>query len=187
MNDPRPQAGPRTVQAWILPIADDPEAASALAVARSRLAAGRGLETLRRFRLVEIAGTAADADTIARRLHESTQFYNPHKERCRLRTASREGVPAELGETLVLVHERGGDRRPAAERWWRHESGESVEVREGVVWALGFAAGEDAAARAEELTVLRDARHGLLCNPWSQRSAVATGPVAVPWIAEEPA
>jgi hypothetical protein len=47
----------------------------------------------------------------------------------------------------VLVWERGGARRPAAERWWRHETGETVAVCEGVVWALRFAVGTDAAER----------------------------------------
>jgi hypothetical protein len=171
-----------TVQAWIEPVADDADAVTAFHVARSRMGV-RGLESLRRFRVVEIAGTKASLEEAAARLHGSTQFYNPHKERCRVRSAAKQASPVESTETLVLVWERDGERRPAAERWWRHESGEAVEVREGVVWAMRFAAGIDAAAAARDLALVRDAGKGLLCNPWSQESRFATGGVPVPWIA----
>ena len=41
-------------------------------------------------------------------------------------------MPIEPREIVVLVTERDGERRPAAERWWRHETGKDIEVREGV-------------------------------------------------------
>ena len=42
--------------------------------------------------------------------------------------------------------ERGGERRPAAERWWSQRPGDSIEVREGTAWALTFDDEEDADA-----------------------------------------
>ena len=101
-------------------------------------------------------------------LHRSTRFYNPAKERCTVRAAAREPVPFAPEEALVLVLDRGLERRPAGERWWKHETGEKVEVREGTVWALAFEPGEDAAARAGELAELKDRRHGLFANPHFQ-------------------
>jgi hypothetical protein len=169
-------------QAWIQPIADDPEAVSAFAVARDRLAAGRTLTELNRFRVIEIGPTRLPAERVAHLLHESTQFYNPHKERCTLRSHASEAGPAGAEGEVVLVVDRDGERRPAAERWWRHETGETVAVREGVAWAMVFDPAADARAHAEELAVLRDARHGLLCNPWSQEAKPASSPIPLPWI-----
>ena len=51
-----------SIQAWIERIGDDPEVFSALSVARSRLAAGRGLRGLRRARLVELEGSRRTRD-----------------------------------------------------------------------------------------------------------------------------
>lgn len=168
------------VQAWVTLAADDPEAVSALGVARHRLAAGAALESLRRLRLFELSGRMPGALEIAERLHGSTQFYNPHKESCVVRVDQATAAPLGPGEWLVLVVERGGDRRPAAERWWLHETGQKIEVREGVAWALRFArsAGAEAAARA--LADLEDRAHGLLANPHSQDAVVMGSDVPLP-------
>jgi len=171
-----------TAQAWTELRTEDPEAFSAHAVARGRLAAGRRLDETRRLRVVEIAGSAKNAREIEDLLHASTQFYNPHKERCRLRTTASDPGLAPPDACLVLVWERGGERRPAAERWWRHETGETVTVREGIVWALRFAAGVDALDAASELALARDARHGLLCNPHAQELRMATALPPLEWI-----
>jgi hypothetical protein len=158
----------RRAQAFVELRAEDPEATSAFAVARSRLAAGRTLEALRRVRVFELAGALPERAALAERLHGSTQFYNPVKERCVVRAGEGDLAPFAPDETLVLVLERGGERRPGAERWWRREAGERVEVREGVVWAMRFAPGGDAVAHATELAVTRDRAHGLLANPHFQ-------------------
>ena len=173
---------PGVTQAWIELRSDDPEAVSAHAVARARLASGRSLVELRRARLVEIAGTRRARAEVEALLHASSQFYNPHKERCSLRTSAAESTPSPKDAELVLVWERGAERRGAAERWWRHETGEDVEVREGVVWMLRFAPGVLAPEATRDLTRVRDARHGLLCNPWSQACRTGIGSAELPWI-----
>jgi hypothetical protein len=172
----------RFSQAWVELLADDPEAVSAWMVARERLAAARHLTRLRRFRLIELSGPLPDAGTQADLLHRSSQFYNPHKERLALRAAEDDPAPLAAGERLVLVTERGGERRPAAERWWWHETGRQIEVCEGVAWALGFAPGEDATRAAADLAVLADRHHGLLCNPRFQDARIAEESVPFPWI-----
>jgi hypothetical protein len=172
----------KTAQAWIELRADDPEAASALWVARNRLAVGREMTGLRRFRLIELTGPLPTRPRVEKLLHESTQFYNPHKERCHVRSAPRDAVPVSAEEQLVLVTERGGERRGAAERWWQHETGRSVEVREGIVWALSFAAGPEAKVRAADLVRVRDREHGLFCNPWCQDARTEGGKPPLPWI-----
>src|SRR5262249_58024104 len=74
-------------------------------------------------------------------------------------------------------------RRAAAERWWRHETGQSIEVREGVAWLLRYESEEDASAHAAELAVLDGRRRGLLCNPHAQDHALAAGDeIPLPWI-----
>jgi len=182
-----PRADGVTVQAWIELRTDDPEARSALAVARARLEAGRSLAGLRRLRLFELYGRLPARAEIEALLHRSTWFYNPHKERCAVRFSGREAVPAEAVEQIVLVVERGGERRAAAERWWLHETGQPVQVREAVAWRLRFEKSEDAPARAAELALLSGRRHGLLCNPNAQDHAVAgAARVPLPWIAREP-
>jgi len=173
------------LQAWIELVADDPEALSASAIARARLAGARGLVELRRARLVEVLGSSRSREEAASLFHASTQFYNPHKERCTLRTDRGEAVPAPPDARLLLVQEIGGARRPAAERWWRHETGETVEVREATVWTVRVEPGADAAACADELGLVRDARHGLLCNPWSQTLRSSTVPPPRGWIAAD--
>ena len=170
------------MQAWIELRADDPEAVSAFAVARAGLAAAGGLEELRRARLVEITGSARSREQVDALLHASTQVYNPHKERCTLRAGAADPLPGPDRAEYVVVWERDGDRRPAVERWWRHETGESIEVREAVVWVVRFAPGIEAASAARELAQLRDARHGLLCNPWSQCMRAGPSPAELPWI-----
>jgi hypothetical protein len=165
----------RVVQLFIELQSEDPEATSAHAVARGRLAAGRGLEGVRRYRVFEIAGSALEAAPLSQHLHGSAQFYNPAKERCVLRTAATDPGPGDGHDALVLVFERGGERRATAERWWRHAGGERVEVREGVVWGLRFGAGEDAAARAEELAVVRSRAQGLFANPHVEEHRVCSG------------
>ena len=177
-----PEASARTVQVWIEPIADDPEAISAREVAVRTFASGRGLKGLRRMRLVEITGALAEPEEVRKHLHESTQFYNPHKERCHVRWSAGDPAPCSAGEHAVLVLERGGDRREAAERWWRHATGEAVKVREGVAWLVTPEAESGAAALMEELVIVRDRRHGLLCNPNAQERREAKGVIPVPWL-----
>jgi len=170
------------VQAWVVLKVDDPAAVSALTVARRALAAGRDLTGLRRLRLFELSGNLPPRPEVEELLHRSIQFYNPHKEACLLRVRQEEAAPAEEGEHLVLVFERGGERRAAAERWWSHVTGQTIEVREGVVWALSFAPGAAAAAATADLAVLRDQAHGLLSNPHAQEYLLAAGEVPLPWL-----
>jgi len=178
----------RVVQAYVELRAEDVEAESAYQVARERLAAGRALASLRRLRLIELAGASGDAVALAARLHLSTQFYNPAKERCHVRAEPHEPAPVAADETLVLVLERGGERRPGAERWWRHETAERVVVREGTLWALRFEPGTDAAAAAAALAATRDRAHGLLANPHAQDYRLAQGAAPpLPWISQRPA
>jgi hypothetical protein len=169
-----------TVQAYVELLAEDPEATSALAIARGRLAAGRRLRSVRRVRVFELSGPLPSRGETAALLHRSTRFYNPAKERCTVRAAEREPAPFQGEEALVLVVDRGLERRPAGERWWKHETGEKVEVREGTVWALAFEPGEDAAARAGELAEVRDRHHGLFANPHFQDWRAGKGALP-PW------
>jgi len=161
-------AGPERLQAFVELLAEDAEATSARAVVRERLAAGRRLTGLRRVRVFELSGDLPAKPDVEALLHRSTRFYNPAKERCSVRAAERDPAPFRADEALVLVVDRGLERRPAGERWWRHETGARVEVLEGTVWALSFEPGEDAAARAAELAVVTDRQHGLLSNPHFQ-------------------
>jgi hypothetical protein len=165
----------RVVQAWVALRAEDPEASSAQGVAREHLAAARTLVRLRRFRVFELRGPLPGDEALADLLHRSTQFYNPSKERCTVRHADGGAVPVEPGEAVALVVERGGDRRAAAERWWKHETGAKVEVREGTAWVMAFEPGSDAAALAGELAVARDRSTGIFCNPHAQDVDVAAG------------
>ncbi len=174
----------RVAQAWVSLTSDDPEAVSALAVARSRLAAGHELVGLRRLRLIELRGTLPNRPRLERLLHGSIQFYNPHKERCVVRTAARDAGPAVAGQHVVVVTERDGERRPAAERWWLHETGSRIEVREGVAWLVEFAPG--ATPALDDLITVRDRHHGLLCNPRSQEARIASGRIPLPWISPPP-
>lgn len=168
------------VQAYVELRAEDPEAVSALQVARERLAAGRTLRSLRRLRVFEITGPLPGESELAALLHHSTRFYNPAKERCTLRATASASAPFAADEQLVCVVDRGLERRAAAERWWRHETGSRVQVREAVVWALRFEPGGDAAALAESLAVVRDRATGLLSNPHFQDRRAGDG-AAVPW------
>jgi hypothetical protein len=170
----------RTAQAYVELLAEDPEATSALAIARGRLAAGRRLRSVRRVRVFELTGPLPPRGDMEALLHRSTRFYNPAKERCTVRAAEREPAPFRRDEALVLVVDRGLERRPAGERWWKHETGEKVEVREGTVWALAFESGEDAAARARELAEVVDRRHGLFANPHFQDWRAGDG-ATPPW------
>ena len=173
-----------TVQAFIENRSDDPEAVSALEVARSRLAAGARLRQVRRLRVFELQGPLPGRREVEDLLHRSTRFYNPAKERCTVRRSSAEPAPFAEEEALVLVVDRGLERRPPAERWWRHETGEKVEVREGVVWALAFEPGADAAREAASLAAVTDRAHGLLSNPHFQSWSAGTGEHPPwPWLA----
>ncbi len=168
-------------QAWVALHGDDPEAVSALQVVRAHL--DRGLGGLERWRMFELAGALPERAELEDRLHRSTQFYNPHKERCVVRMRPEERAPA--GGVVLLVSERGLERRAAAERWWRHATGGSIEVREGVAWALTFEGAmpeATALARAGALAVLQDRAHGLFCNPNAQNWALAAMP-PLPWLA----
>ena len=176
------RAAVKVAQAWIELKADDPEATSALSVARARLPLGPRLAGLRRVRLVEVSGALPGREQVESLLHHSTQFYNPHKERCAVRMAPGDAAPLDTGERAVLVIERAGSRRQAAERWWRHETGESVEVREGTAWAVRLLHALE--SDLEDLTLVRGRRHGLLCNPHSQDCRLAETQVPLPWLSE---
>ena len=175
----------RVAQAWIALQSEDPEAVSALAVARSRLAAGDEIAGLSRLRLIELRGPLPTRPRLERLLHGSIQFYNPHKERCSVRTTARETGPAMTGRHVVVVTERGGERRPAAERWWQNETGSRIEVREGTAWVIELA--PDLGFVLDDLVTVRDRRHGLLCHPRSQEARVASGRIPLPWISPPPA
>jgi hypothetical protein len=172
----------RTAQAWVALSAVDPQAASALTVARRALAAGRGLAGLRRWRLFELRGPLPDRPRLEEMLHRSIRFYNPNKERCVVRLGADEPAPLSGSERAVLVVDRGAARRPAAERWWLHESGERIEVREAVAWGLRFDPGVDAATAAAELTILRGTDSGLFCNLQAQDHRQSGADVPLPWI-----
>ena len=168
--------------------ANDPEATSALQVARARLAAGDRLASLRRFRLFELKGELPAPDEIESRMHRSTQFWNPSKERGSLLGAGAPG-PFAAREVLLLVPERGGERRPAAESWWRHDGGARIEVREGVLWAMRWEDGAADEGRAEALAVTTSSETGLLCNPHAQdwRLLAAGGELPADWISRRSA
>ena len=178
----------QVAQVFIEMRAADPEATSALAVAQRHLEAGQKLSGLRRMRVFELRGSLPPRATLEELLHRSTQFYNPSKERCAVRADSADPAPGTGAEQFVLVFERGGERRAAAERWWRHETGARIEVREGVAWAMTFAEAIDTRTAAEALTVTLDRQHGLLCNPNFQewRPAPEAGCPPLPWIATKP-
>ena len=173
-----------TAQAWVELNAEDPEAVSAQAVARERLPAGRGLQRVRRLRLIELTGALPDRAELEALLRRSTRFYNPHKERCTVRLAFPEPAPVEAGDQLVRVTARGEGRAGAAERWWRHETGAGIEVREGVVWVLTFESGAPAPERAAELAWARERRTGLFCNPHSQACRTSGAEPPIPWLEE---
>ena len=181
----RKRAAAGLAQAWIEPRGEDAEAVSALAVARAHLAAGRVLASLRRLRVFELSGPLPARGELEALLHRSIQFYNPQKERCVVRLAPAEIAPVATTEHAVLVYDRDQERRPAAERWWRHETGTAIEVREGVAWMLGWAQdARDPIGLTEELAVLRDRRHGLLCNPHAQEHRIAGATIPLPWMAD---
>lgn len=180
---PRKRVTAKVAQAWVELVRADPEAVSALTVARAHLPAGHGLKSLRRMRLFELMGALPGREEIEALLHRSIQFYNPHKERCEVRLAPDEPAPLAAGERAVLVFDRGEERRAAAERWWQHETGRAIEVREGVAWVLGFEPSlRDPDGAVEELTVLRDRRHGMLCNPHAQEHRWAATEIPLPWM-----
>ena len=179
---PEAEGARRTAQAWVMLFADDPEAVSALAVVRRALEAGRALAGLRRLRLFELRGELPPRGRLEELLHRSTQFYNPHKERCLVRVDRAEPAPFASGEQALLVFERGEARRPAAERWWLHETGERIEVREGVAWGLRFTEGAEAARATAELAVLTSLAGGLFCNPNAQEHRQSGADVPLPWL-----
>lgn len=170
-----------TAQAWIEPLSEDPAATSAFEVASTHLDSARGLAGLRRARVIELAGRLPGREALEERFHRSTWIYNPHKERCRVRLAADEPPPLDDTERAVLVWERSGETRPAIERWWRHEGGGTVAVREGVVWIVRGRTGAEAMRLARALAELRDREHGLLCNPHAQEYRVAEAEVPLPW------
>ncbi len=172
--------GDPLVQAFVETRSEDPEAVSAFEVARARLAAGARLVRLRRLRVFEVTGAHPGRREVEELLHRSTWFYNPAKERCTVRASDADPAPFAEGEALVLVVDRGLERRAPAERWWRHETGTKVEVREGVVWALAFEPGVDAAREAASLAAVTDRAHGLLSNPHFQGWSAGSG-AHPPW------
>ena len=169
-----------SLQCFIELRAEDPEAVSAFEVARARLAAGSRLRSVRRVRVFELSGVLPPRAEAEDLLHRSTRFYNPVKERCTLRASASEPAPFLPDEALVLVIDRGLERRTAAERWWKHETGAKVEVREGLAWALTFEPGADAARAATALAAVEDRATGLLCNPHFQDWRPGDG-AAPPW------
>lgn len=184
---PPPVKTRRTAQAWIESIADDPEAVSAFAVARRTLEAGARLAGLRRMRLIEIEGALPDAGALAARLHDSTRFYNPHKERCHLRVTETDPAPLAADEAAALVFDRDGEERVASERWWKRVTGAAAKVREGTAWIASAAPGHPALEVLRELLEVRDARHGLLCNPNAQEFRGPVTSVPLRWFASRPA
>jgi hypothetical protein len=177
----------RSAQAWVELNADDPEAMSARWVSAHQLNAGREMTGLKRLRLFELKGPLPTRPRLERLLHASTQFYNPHKERCHLRLRRNDPAPLGKDDHLILVIEREAERRPAAEHWWLHETGQTIEVREAVVWVVTYGTGNPEARRAwtEDLAVARDRRHGLFCNPLRQSVKTGTGLPPVPWMGVE--
>jgi hypothetical protein len=161
-------AEPDLLQVFIELRAGDPAAVSALSIVRTRLAAGHELLRLRRVRVFEVRGALPGRTELTELLHRSTRFYNPAKERCTLRTAPSEPAPFAADEALLLVLDRGLERRAAVERWWRHEQLAKVEVREGTVWALGFAPGVNVERQASSLAAVTTRAEGLFCNPHFQ-------------------
>ena len=176
-----------TAQAWIESIADDPEAVSAFAVARRTLAAGAALAGLRRMRLIEIEGVLPEAGSLAARLHDSTRFYNPNKERCHLRVTEADLPPLAAGEAAALVFDRDGEKRVASERWWKRITGAAAKVREGTAWIASATPGHSALEVLAELLEVRDARHGLLCNPNAQEFRGPVAAVPLRWFASRAA
>ncbi len=170
-------------QAFIALRAHDPEAVSAIHAAQRHLPEGAGLTRLRRWRLVELRGALPERAEVEDLLHRSTQFYNPSKEKCTVRRHEEDAVPVVPDEQVLLVTERGGERRPSAERWWRHETGERVEVREGLVWGLTFADGTDAARAAESLALATSRDCGLFANPHAQSCKLTEGAPPLGWLA----
>jgi len=179
------RARPTVAQAWIEPVADDPEALSALGVARRCLGA-EGLRSLRRARLIELEGALPPAAELAARLHDSTRFYNPNKERCHLRVSPADPAPLAPGERAVLVFDRGGERREGSERWWKRATGARIRVREGTAWIFAAGSAEEAEALLGGLTEVEDLRHGLLCNPHAQESRRGGDAVPIEWFAAKP-
>lgn len=178
---------PTLVQAYIELRTEDPEATSALGVARGRLEAGRRLAALRRLRVFELTGALPEPKIVAGLLHRSTRFYNPVKERCTVRADESAPAPFGADETWVLVLDRGFERRPAAERWWRHETGTRIEIREGTAWVLAFEPGEDATRATASLAAVTDRAHGLLSNPQFQDCRPGAGASPPwPWLAKTP-
>ena len=175
---------PGVAQVYVELRAADPEALSAFSVARARLEAGRQLRGLRRLRLFELRGMLPAHAELEERLHHSICFYNPAKERATVRANTAEPAPFGADESLVLVLDRGLERRAAAERWWRQETGEKVEVREGTVWALTFEPGADVTPCSASLAVATDRAHGLFSNPHFQdwRPGAGDSP-PFPWLA----
>jgi hypothetical protein len=173
----------RAAQAWVELRSDDPSAVSALRAIRLHLAEGRELRGLRRARLFELAGSLPARARLEELLHRSNQFYNPHKERCSVRRGPRDRLPVGATETTVVVWERGGGRRLAAERWLARETGRSVAVREATVWVLEWEPSvedEQRMERTKSLAVVRDMRHGLLANPHAEDSSVHAGAPPLP-------
>lgn len=178
----RAPTGSRSAQAWIRLRTDDPAAVSAHGIVQRELAGGRKLRTLSRWRLFELTGALPRRETLEERLHASTQFYNPHKEACIVRVDDADPAPVGPGAHAILVLDRDDERRPAAERWWRGETGKRVTVREGVVWVLEFEPGVEGATETESLGVVQDRRHGLFCNPHAQIARFTDSEVPLPWI-----
>lgn len=169
-------------QAFIALRAHDPEAVSALHVVRHHLPGGAALTGLRRWRLIELRGPLPERRDVEDLLHRSTQFYNPAKEQCTVRTEAAEPAPVGAGEQALLVIERGGERRPAAERWWRHETGQRVEVREGLVWGLTFEPGTDARRAAADLALTTERTRGLFANPHAQGCKLSEDGPPLGWL-----
>ncbi len=170
----------RRMQAFVELRSEDAEATSAFEVAHAWLAAGARLRSLRRVRVFELAGALPSRAEVEELLHRSTRFYNPVKERCTVRASAADRAPFRADESLVLVVDREFERRTAAERWWRHETGARVEVREGVAWALTFETGANSAHEAASLAAVQDRATGLLSNPHFQDWRPGEG-ASPPW------
>lgn len=172
----------KVAQVWIETLSDDPEAVSAFAVAQ-RSPGGAMLRSLRRARVIEIEGALPPAAELAERLHDSTRFYNPNKERSHLRLNETDPAPVAAGERAVLVFDRGGERREGAERWWKRATGSAARVREGTAWILGAASAAELDVLTGQLFEAGDSGHGLLCNPHAEEYRRAEAQVPLAWFA----
>ena len=149
--------------------AEDPEASSALVVARERLDGGARAARAAALPRVRAARRAAGDATSSRSGCTARRSSTiPAKERCVVRAGGRRSPSPVAGRARrsCWSSSAAASAGAAAERWWRHETGARVEVREGVVVGAAVRAGRGRARRSARSWRWRaTARHGLFCNP----------------------